>query len=150
MIAQPDWAQLAKQLIVAVQSTEHAYKKTRIARHLTGEQQRHVLALSAEKDRYILAARRVTESPASPSAIDWRFITLNLLRAHSITWELLWLQYESGVPLAIESGLNIEGRHSDADRYIDDAVRALAATEPQFNGVDWDGREILRRSGQRF
>jgi hypothetical protein len=149
MSEQANWPRLVTQLIVAVQSTEHAFEKTRLARHLSGEEQRHRAALRAERDKYILAARRATESLESSAEADWRTITLNLLRAHSIAWEILWLEHESGVPHAIESGQSMQGRHGDADRYIDEAVRALAATEPQFNGVDWDGRELLRLTPPR-
>ena len=139
-----NWPLLAQQLIVAIQTTEHAFGKSRQRRStIPAEELRHIAALRAERDRYIVAARRAINQPAA-AEIDWRMLTLNLLRAHSIAWEILWLEYESGVPLAIESGQNVEGRHGDADRYIDDAVQALAATEPQFSGVEWDGREILR------
>jgi hypothetical protein len=135
-------------MIVAIQSTEHAFEKSRIRRRNTsGEEQRHVAALRTERERYILAGRRAIERSKSPTPaedIDWRNITLDLLRAHSIAWEILWLEHETGVPFAIESGQIMEGRHRDADRYIDEAVQALAASEPHFNGVNWDGREILR------
>jgi len=148
MSAPSNWPQLVEQLIVAIQSTEHAFEKSRLRRRVSsGEEQRHVAALRSERDRYILTARRAIERSTGLSAseaIDWRNITLDLLRAHSIAWEILWLEHEIGVPLAIESGQIMEGRHRDADRYIDEAVQALAASEPNFNGVNWDGREILR------
>jgi hypothetical protein len=148
MGAQPNWPQLAKQLIVAVQSTEHAFERNRLRRQTnSGEEKRHISALRAERDRYVLTARRAIEratDPTNSGNIDWRSLTLDLLRTHSITWEILWLERETGVPLAIESGQRVKGRHSDADRYIDEAVQALAASEPHFNGVDWDGREVLR------
>jgi hypothetical protein len=66
-----------------------------------------------------------------------------------LAWELLWIEYESGIPFAIESGQFMDGRCGEADRYIDEAVRALAAIEPQFSRVEWDGREVLHLVPQR-
>jgi hypothetical protein len=43
----------------------------------------------------------------------------------------------------------MDGRCGEADRYIDEAVRALAAIEPQFSRVEWDGREVLHLVPQR-
>lgn len=107
-------------------------------------------ALLSEKNRYIREARKAIEQSATSSeGVVWRSLVTNLLRAHSIAWELLWIEYESGIPFAIESGQFMNGRCGEADRHIDEAVRALAATEPQFSRVEWDGREVLHLVPQR-
>lgn len=106
MSTQPDWSQLADQLIDAAVSTANAFEKTRGRRYtISAEDQRRMAALLSEKNRYIREARKAIEQSATSSeGVVWRSLVTNLLRAHSIAWELLWFEYESGIPFAIESG----------------------------------------------
>lgn len=142
----PNWSQVVADLMVAVESTQHAYKSTRVLkRKLSTDESRRVMAFHQEIDKYLRDGRRaVAQAATDDNTLEWRKIVLNLLRAHSLVWERLRIEHDHGIPDRLASGQAIEGRDPQADRFILQAVATLAASDARFDYVTWDGREVLR------
>lgn len=144
-IGPPDWPPIVSNLILAVRAARGACKSTRSPKKVV----KHDDSLSAfafrqEIEKYIGDARRAVDpSRRDEATVEWRAIVLNLLRAHSLEWEIIWAEND-GIQLDIASGSSIPDRDPVADEYILDAVRALAATNPNFDHVEWRGREVLK------
>lgn len=144
-----DWIDVVHQLIRAIGLARDAYAKTRRPRDRLSDQETDRLRnCELEIAKYIRSAQhcvdRERQSSASITDVDWRRVVLDLFRAHSLVWETLWIKYH-GIP-KVERGRGLGEAGEEITRSVITAVEALAATNPDFCEVDWNGREILRPS----
>lgn len=144
MTESPDWARVACNLLRAIDLARHAYKDSRRPRPSVDVDQVRRCAL--EISRFVRQAKEYVPADDHPprecTDEQWRSIVLNLLRAHSLVWETLWLQYD-GLPKR-EDGSGMGEPGAEITRCVLAAVAALSATNPDFDSVDWNGREMLR------
>lgn len=142
----PDWSQVIADLMIAVDSSRHAYARTRRRKaKLSADESRRVLAFNREIEKYMRDGRSaIASATAEGTHVEWRPVVLNLLRAHSMVWERLRIEHDQGIPDHVETGQAIDGRDPRADSFIAQAFEALAATEPRLEYVTWDGREVLK------
>lgn len=140
----PAWDQIAEKLIRAIDIARKAYEKTRRRRpKLADSEIEHIRMSEMEISRYLRRAREAIANSTSQNEADaeWRQIVLNLFRAHSLTWEVLWALYE-GMPQKV-NGSDIEDGE-ELTQHVIDAVCALSAGEGDLLCVDWNGRAVYR------
>jgi len=141
-----DWATRVCNLVRAVGIARDAHRTSRRPKaNLTVKELDRVRGCELEIARSLAKARTYTTQAASAANDEqdqsYRLV-LELLRAHSLVWESLFLRYD-GLPRQ-ETGSGLEEAGSELQRYLIEAFEALKACKPDLLEVDWNGREIFR------
>ena len=138
------WKAAAENLICAVGLARNAYRDTRRPRaKLSDAEIDRILACELEIGKYLREARRhFDRSERSGDGATERRIVLDLLRAHSLVWEGLAIQYD-GIPNVV-TGEMLGQSGEQITQHVIEAIRLLKATNPAFEGVSWNGVELHR------
>lgn len=138
------WKAAADNLMGAVSLARDAYRDTRRPRaKLSDSEIDRVRACELEIGKYLRDAHTHFDGRefSGDGSIERR-IVLDLLRAHSLVWEGLAIQYE-GIPTVV-TGEMIGQSGEQITQHVIEAIRLLKATNPAFDGVSWNGVELHR------
>lgn len=142
LTAAPDWREVARGLLCAISIARDASKRWRAREKLPGDGVERLRLCELEIGLYRRKAQQFIDRADEIDQAEWRQVILDLFRAHSLVWETHWVRYE-GLP-NVETGSGLGEAGAEITRYVLAAVEALAATNPAFGHVDWNGREMTR------